>query len=122
MNGLLWIAQILLAAVFLIAAAGKLFAYGKVVKVVAAHSKSHTFGVGRGQAALMSVAEIAGAIGVITPIQLEPPHLIVLIAALWLAALMVGTGIYHALRKESAAPDIAIFLLALFIIVGRWPH
>jgi hypothetical protein len=35
---------------------------------------------------------------------------------------MVAACIYHIRRKESAAPAIAAFLLALFVIVGRWPH
>ncbi len=39
-----------------------------------------------------------------------------------LALLMVEVEIYHVLRKERAARDVAYFLLALFVIVGRWPY
>ncbi len=35
---------------------------------------------------------------------------------------MIGAAIYHFRRRESASPAIAAFLLALFVIVGRWPH
>lgn len=122
MNGLLWIAQILLAGVFLFTAAGKLFAYEKFVKVVEARTHGHNLAMTRSQAVLLAVAEAVGAIAVILPIRLDPPHIVTLAAASWLALLMVGASIYHARRQESAAPSITLFLLALFIIVGRWPR
>lgn len=122
MNGLLWIAQILLAGVFLLTAAGKLFAYEKVVKVVEGRSKGRAIDLSRDQATVVGLAEMAGAIAVVIPIRLDPPHLVTLAAAGWLAFLMVGASIYHARRQESAAPSIALFLLALFVIVGRWPR
>jgi|HubBroStandDraft_1064217.scaffolds.fasta_scaffold12168_2 hypothetical protein len=122
MNELLWIAQILLAGIFLAAAAGKLLAFEKVVQVVETRSKGRAVGMTRSQAALIAMAEIAGAIAVVLPIRLDPPHLVTIAAAAWLGLLMVATGIYHVWRQESAAPDVALFLLALFVIVGRWPR
>jgi hypothetical protein len=122
MNALLWIVQILLAGTFFITAGGKLFAYEKVVKVVEARSKGRSIGMTRGQAAAVAIAEILGALGVLMPVEIFPPHLIVLVAALWLALLMVAACIYHVIRRESATPSIVLFLLALFIIVGRWPR
>lgn len=122
MNTLLWLAQILLAGIFFITAAGKLFAYDRVVKVVEARSKGRAMGMSRSQAAVVAIAEIVGAVAVLAPVSLEPPHLVVLVAAGWLALIMIGAGIYHMARQESAAPSIALFLLALFVIVGRWPR
>jgi hypothetical protein len=122
MNSFLWMVQILLAGVFLFTGAGKLFAYERVVKVVESRSKGRAVGMSRWQAAVVALAEVAGAIGVITPIQLEPPHLVVLVAAGWLALLMVAASIYHVNRQESATPSIVLFLVALFVIVGRWPR
>jgi hypothetical protein len=122
MNSLLWIVQLLLAAIFLLTAFGKLFAYNRVVMVVESRTKGHHVNLSRGQAALVALAEIAGAIAVVTPIELDPPHLIVLVASGWLALLMVAAGIYHVRRQESAAPSVTLFLLALFVLVGRWPR
>ena len=122
MNTLLWIVQILLAGTFFITAGGKLFAYEKVVKVVEAHSKGRAVGLSRGQAAVVAIAELLGALGVLIPFEIFPPHLIILVAAGWLALLMVGACVYHGIRRESATPSIVLFLLALFIIVGRWPR
>lgn len=121
MNGLLWIAQLTLAAVFFIAAFGKLFAYEKVMKAVES-AKGRAVTLSHREAILVAIAEIAGAIGVLMPDSFAPPHLIVLCSAIWLALLMVGAGFYHLRRQEPAAPNVALFLLALFILVGRWPR
>jgi len=122
MNELLWIVQILLAGTFFITAGGKLFAYEKVVKVMEAHSKGRAVKMTRGQAAAVAIAEIIGALGILIPVEIYPPHRIILAAASWLALLMVGACIYHGVRRESPTPSVVLFLLALFIIVGRWPR
>lgn len=122
MNELLWIVQILLAGTFFITAGGKLFAYEKVVKVVEAHSKGRAVEMTRGQAAAVAIAEIVGALGVLVPVEFFPPHRIILVASAWLALLMVAASVYHAMRREPATPSIVLFLLALFILVGRWPR
>ena len=122
MNGLLWIAQILLAGVFLFTGASKLFAYDRLVKRVEERAKGGLVGVSRGQAAAIALAEIAGALGVLTPGALCPEHLLVRLAAGGLALLMVCAGVYHLRRHEEAAPAVTMFLLALFVIVGRWPR
>jgi uncharacterized membrane protein YphA (DoxX/SURF4 family) len=122
MNTLLWIAQIILAGVFLFTGFSKIFAYKHVVKVVEARSKAVPIGITSAQAALVGMAEIVGAAGVLVPVDLWPPYVFLRLAAAVLALLMVGTGIYHLRREESAAPDVSLFLLALFVIVGRWPR
>jgi uncharacterized membrane protein YphA (DoxX/SURF4 family) len=127
MNGLLWIAQIILAATFLFAGAGKLFAYEWLIGVVENRAKGVPAGVSRGLAAFIGLAEIAGALGVVmptawTPAALVPGDLLVLSAASGLALIMVLAGIYHLRRNEEAAPAVTLFLLALFVIVGRWPR
>ncbi len=122
MNTLLWIAQIILAGVFLFTGFSKIFAYGQVVKVVEARSKAGRIGVSRAQAAMVGLLEIAGAAGVLVPVDLWPPYVFLRLASAGLALLMVATGIYHLVRQESAAPDVSLFLLALFVIVGRWPR
>jgi uncharacterized membrane protein YphA (DoxX/SURF4 family) len=122
MNSLHWVAQILLAAVFLFTGATKVFSYEKLVKTLEARDKGRPVGVSRSLAFAIGVAEIAGAIGVILPFDFFPHHLIVRISAAGLALIMVLAGIYHIRRNQSAAPSVALFLLAVFVIVGRWPH
>jgi uncharacterized membrane protein YphA (DoxX/SURF4 family) len=122
MNGLIWIAQILLAATFLFTGASKLFAYERLRRTVQARSNGRPMGISRGLAAFIGLAEIAGALGVLTPASLVPDDLLVRLAAAGLALIMVLAGIYHLRRQESSAPAVTLFLLALFIIVGRWPR
>jgi len=122
MNGLLWIAQGLLAAIFLFTASSKLLAYDWLMVKMAKRSKGRLPGVSRGVASFIAIAEIAGALGVVSPASLLPEHLLVRLAAGGLALIMVFAGIYHLRRQEEAAPAVSLFLLALFVIVGRWPR
>lgn len=127
MNALLWIAQILLAVIFLFTGMTKLFAYEKLTRrlesLPGAGSTDGHAGPGRSGGA---AGNRRGAIGVVMPPMfteaLVPDYLSVRLAAAGLMLLMVGAGIYHAKRRKSAAPSITLFLLALFIFVGRWPH
>ena len=122
MNVVLWIVQIIMAGVFLFTGFSKIFAYGQVVKVVEARSKAGRIGMTRVQAALVGLVEILGAAAVLVPMDLWPPYIFLRLAAAGLALLMVAAGIYHIRRQESAAPSVSLFLLALFVIVGRWPR
>jgi hypothetical protein len=127
MNMLIWIGQLALAAVFLTAGFSKVFVYRKLIKTIEARRKTAPITLPSVQGRIIGILEILGAIGVITPASLTPPalapdYLLVRLAASGLALLMVAAAIYHFRRRESAAPAIAAFLLALFVIVGRWPH
>ena len=127
MNELLWIAQLLLAGIFLFAGTAKLVAYRRLQSTLEGRKTRGKIGISRIGASVIGLYEIAAAVGVIlpgawTPAALEPEYLLVRICAGALALLMVGAGIYHLVRREEAAPAVAAFLLALFIIVGRWPR
>jgi uncharacterized membrane protein YphA (DoxX/SURF4 family) len=127
MSALIWIGQIVLAAVFFATGVAKLLAYRTLIKTIEERRKTAPIKVTRSQGAVVGVLEIAGAIGVIlppawTPDALSVDYLLVRVAAGCLALLMIGATIYHLRRRESAAPAISAFLLALFVIVGRWPH
>ena len=127
MNTLLWITQILLAGVFLFTGAAKVLAFERLAKTLEAWKKGGPIRLQRGVAALIGLLEIGCAVGVILPAAWTPPalvpgYLLVRLSAGALALIMVGAGIYHLIRREEAAPAVAAFLLALFIIVGRWPR
>jgi uncharacterized membrane protein YphA (DoxX/SURF4 family) len=122
MNTLLWIAQIILAGVFFFTGFSKIFAYGQVVKVVEARSRARRIGMSRAQAVVVGLFEVAGAALILVPVDVWPPHILLRLAAGALALIMVAAGIYHIRRQESAALSVTLFLLALFIIVGRWPR
>jgi len=123
MNGLVWIAQLLLAGIFLTAGTMRLFAFAPMVRALEswAHGSIPLLPT---RAKIIGILEVALAFGVImpdifTPEEMVPEYIIIRISAAGLALLMIGSGIYHMRRKESAALAISIFLLALFVIVGR---
>jgi hypothetical protein len=127
MNALIWIGQIALAAVFLFTGFSKVLAYRRLVRTLEARRRTAPITMTITQGRLVGVLEILGAIGVIlppaiTPSALVPDYLLVRIAAGGLALLMAIACFYHFRRRESAAPAIAALLLAMFVIVGRWPH
>jgi len=126
-NTLIWIGQITLAAVFFSTGVAKLLAYRKLISTIEERRKTAPIKVTRGQGAVVGLLEIAGAVGVVLPPMWTPgamasDYLLVRLAAGGLAILMVAATIYHVRRRESASPAISAFLLALFVIVGRWPH
>jgi len=120
MNNLLWGVQILLAGIFLFTAAGKLFDYNQLVRVIEGRSRGKSIGISRVQAVLLGLGELAGAIGLLIPARSDGSHSIVVYSAAWLCLLMIGAGVYHLRRRDSAAPPVVLFLLTLLIIVGRW--
>lgn len=122
MNYLMWTAQGILAAVFFITGMTKLLAFGHVKSFLGRKLKGGQIGISSGQGALIGLFEVAGAIGVLMPNLIATDYTIVILAAAGLGLLMVGATVYHILRKESAAPDIALILLTIFVIVGRWGH
>jgi hypothetical protein len=127
MNTLIWIGQIALAAVFLVAGVSKIVAYKKLIATLEAHRETAPISMSPVQGRLVGLVEVLGAIGVIMPAAFTPTvlaheYLLVRLSAALLALMMVAATVYHFRRKESASPAIAAFLLALFVIVGRWPH
>jgi len=127
MNGLIWMGQIALAAVFLFTGFSKVVAYRRLVRTLEARRKTAPITMTVRQGRLVGVLEILGAVGVIlppaiTPSALAADYLLVRLAAGGLALLMAIACLYHLSRRESAAPAISALLLAMFVIVGRWPH
>ena len=125
MNGLIWIGQVALACVFLISGTFKLFA---LTPLMQAHGNRTQIDGTMAPIGTMflGLIEVVLAFGVLmpdmyTPNGMAPEYLIARCCAAGLALLMVGAGIYHTRRREPAAAAVATFLLALFVIVGRWP-
>jgi hypothetical protein len=125
MNGLIWIGQVALACVFLIAGTLKLLALKPLMRAREDRTQSRSTMAPVGTR-IIGLIEVVLAFGVLmpdmyTPDGVAPEYLIARCCAAGLALLMVGAGIYHVRRREPAAAVIATFLLALFVIVGRWP-
>jgi uncharacterized membrane protein YphA (DoxX/SURF4 family) len=113
--------QIILAGVFIFTGCSKVLAYDKLKTTLEARYKGNKIGMSRGLAAQVGLLEIVGAVGLAMPFDAWPPHIFLLMAATGLALLMVIAAIYHVRRNERATPSVVLFLMAVFVIVGRWP-
>ena len=114
----LWILQIVLAVVFLAVGSAKL---SQPKEKLAGNMKWVDDFSGR-SVKYIGAAEILGAIGVVLPWATGIARVVTPIAALGLAALMVGAMLVHARRKEYsniAAPAV-LAVLALIIAVARF--
>jgi uncharacterized membrane protein YphA (DoxX/SURF4 family) len=120
-NTMLWAAQISLACILIYAAFSKVFPRrGPALP----GTQSLVFacdGMPCMLAQFLALLEFAGALCLIVPIDVWPANVLPRVAASVLAVLILVTGIHHVRHKQHTAPLVAVFFLALFILVGRWP-
>jgi len=123
MNLALWIIAGLLAAVFLLAGANKLFI--PKVKLAKAPGGGWVNDFSAGFIKTLGAVEILGAIGLIVPAALDVAPVLVPLAAVGLATVMIGAAIVTSRRHESKHALLNLTYLALIAIVaiGRFgPH
>jgi uncharacterized membrane protein len=118
MNRLDWLAQMLLAGIFLYAGLSKILAFRRQPTGHAGPSL-RCVELPRAGAFAIGLLEIAGALGLLVPVRYWQPDVLPLLAAAGLALLMAVAFVYHVRRKEPTDPIVGLFLLALFVIVGR---
>lgn len=116
MNIALWIAQALLALMFIFAGMTKAFQYEKAKSTL-----PWVKDVSRGLVTFIGLAELLGGIGLIVPWAADVAPNLTPSAAAGLAVIMLFAAIYHAKRKENQAIGMNIILLALaiFVVIGR---
>ncbi len=119
MNNLDWFAQVLLAAIFLLAGLSKVFAFQWETALKSGPSL-RCIGVPRPPSVLLALLEIALALVLIVPLNLWQPDILPSLAAAGLGGVTLFVALYRVRRNQPAAPMIALFLLTLFVIVGRW--
>ncbi len=118
MNITLYIAQGLLACMFLMAGIMKVT---KNKETLREKLGDWTDNYTEKKLKLIGLLEILGAIGIVLPIFISALAILVPIAAIGIAMIMVGALILHLKRKEKdkAIVNLILLLLALFIVVGR---
>ena len=110
LNVALWVLQVLLALMFVMAGASKVFGEAVMVEMFA------TIGVGQWFRHVVGVLEIAGAVGVLIP-RLSG------LAALGLVCLMVGAAITNVfVLGASPLTPIVLMVVGAFVAWGRWPR
>ena len=113
----LWIAQFLLAAIFLLAGTVHAFRYE-----TARERLPWVKDLPRGIVVLDGVMEIVGGLGVVLPQLTGILPWLTPLAAIGLAAIMIIAMSLHARRKEYSAIGLPglLFALAVFVAYGRW--
>jgi putative oxidoreductase len=117
-NVVLWVAQIVLAAAFLMAGFMKvsrpIIELSKRMSWVAALPPIYVRFIG--------AAEMLGGVGLILPMLTGTLPWLTVAAAIGLAVLMVSAAIFHLSRNEAShvPTNVVLLLLALFVIIGRW--
>jgi uncharacterized membrane protein YphA (DoxX/SURF4 family) len=119
MNTVLWVAQLSLAGIFLYAGVMNLLAFQRHEVEPACGPSFQCIGVSSTVACAIGFAEILGAIGLIFPFSVLEPYFVAQVSAGALALLSLAACVYHARRKEHTSPIVGLFLLAIFVIVGR---
>jgi len=118
----LWIAQVLLALVFVGAAVTKLKDSREVYAATRPPMTTYALHMPTWLFKTLGVVEIAGAIGVIVPESTGVAPWLTPVAAAGLGLLMVAALVDHARRNERQAFPINIILITLagFVAVGRF--
>lgn len=119
MNTALWVAQSVLAVVFL---------YSGIMK--ATQTKQRLVAIGQtGVEGLplwlirfIGLSEIAGAIGLILPYRTQITPVLTPLSALCLGAIMIPAAAIHFRRREFAAVllNVILFLLCGWVAYSRW--
>ena len=117
MNIVLWIVQILLALVFLMAGAMKVTRPREVL----AENMAWVEDFSQSQLRLIGALEILGALGLILPAVTGVLPGLAALAAVGLALTMVGAIIVHLRRKEypNVIGNVVLLALVLFLAYGR---
>jgi hypothetical protein len=119
MNSLDRLMEFLVAGVFLLIGLRKILSFRRRPRTLGARHRRLPLGLPYGVIVAIGLFEIVAALAIVTPFGPWPQATLVRFAAAGLAVLTLSACFYHARRRESAAPTVALFLLTIFVLVGR---
>jgi hypothetical protein len=118
MNSLDRFMEYVVAVVFVCVGCARIMSYRRRPKPLGAQSAGLPFGLPYGSLVAVGIFQIVAALVLVVPVSFFPAF------APWAAAGLVFvtlTGaLYHMHRHESAVPNLTLFLLLMFVVVGRW--
>jgi hypothetical protein len=121
MNQLDWFAQMLLAGVFLFAGLRRFLLFQRKAEAVTAAPIWRSAEFPPSFSWAIALLEIGGALALVLPLTLWRPDFLPQLAAMGLALLTLCVCVYRVRRREPATPVMVLFLMTLFVIVGRLP-
>lgn len=116
----LWIVQVLLAAMFLMAGGSKIaMNYADMVKMA---TENHGVVIPEALLRFIGISEVAGALGLLLPAGTRIMPILTPWAAVGLATIMVLASALHASRGEwsSVAATCTLLAMAAFVAWGRF--
>lgn len=111
--------EFLLAAVFLWIGFAQILSYGRRPKALGADNRRLPLGLPYGAVVAVGIFEIVAALALVAPLGPNQPASLALFAATALALVTLMAAVVNVRRHRSAAPSLALFLMALFVIVGH---
>jgi hypothetical protein len=111
--------ELLLAGVFLWIGIRTILSFRRRPKALGASNRRLPLGLPYGVVVAIGIFEIVAALGLVAPFGSAQPVSTALVAATGLALLTLMAAILNVRRQRSAAPSVALFLMALFVIVGH---
>jgi len=119
LNTILWIFQVILAMMFLMAGAMKMMQpKDKMVEKMA-----WVEDFSQGQIRVIGILEVLGALGLVLQAITGILPVLVHLSALGLALTMIGAFFTHLRRKETVpmgVMNMMLFAMAIFVAYGRW--
>lgn len=112
----LWVAQVLLAALFLYAGITKAT---QPPETLAAMGWDWALTLPAAFIVFLGIMEILGAIGIVLPAATRILPILTPMAALGMAIVQVSAMVLHGMRGESIVLNLALLALALFVLWGR---
>ena len=118
MNAMLWVAQGLLAALFLFS--GVMKSTQSEQKLVAS-GQTGVEGLPRSLIRFIGISEILGAAGLVLPLLSDVMPVLTPLAAIGLGLIMILAAIVHYRKdeKRTALQNLSILLVCLFVAYGR---
>jgi len=119
MNNLDRFMEFVVAAVFVCVGIRNIYSYRRRPKPLGARHAELPFRLPYAVIAAVGLFEILAALALVAPVGPLPQATVVKLAALGLSLMAVAYGIYQIKRQETPTPAVVLFLLTLFVLVGR---
>jgi len=108
------------AGVFLCVGLAKIWSYQRRLKPLGAQRAYLPFRLPFGLVIAVGLFEVLAALALPTPYSFLPHAMFAPLAIAGLALLTLCAAFYHMRRHESAVPNLVLFLLVMFVALGRW--
>src|ERR1700691_3454025 len=118
MNSLDRFMEYLVVGVFLCVGLAKIFSYKRRPRSLGAQSAVLPFGLSYASLVAVGLFQIVAALVLVMP--LSSMSAIAPWAAAGLVCVTLAGATFHMRRHESAVPNLTLFLLVMFVVVGRW--